>query len=569
LFPKAAIVFLVLFLFVLPTTPAEMRTWKSTSGKFEVEAELVRVEKDGTVVLKGKSGKEIRVPLTRLRQSDQQYVRTKNLDVKKPDNSDIKKPDSSAAEGPPKTIEQLDQEAQQCRTAKDAVLVYKFHLANPRLSAEARAAAETALESWKKRADEDQVRMGKNWMPHSEADAIRKKVDEKIEHAIELLRLQNGDLARNELQEASRLDPESIKADFLMGMVYGLIAGNDQKAAYHFQRCLQREPNNVSALNNLAVSCAFQRKYADAARHWKNAAVTAPKMQALAQNIGSFLSLAGNRQVKIPPKLLSELSDAYKELTTTQGLGRPSTVAFVYTPPYGADWNVNGGKDTKGKSEAVIISSGSGFVVHPHYILTNRHVVENASGLLIVDPKNPKGEPLAAELVATSNDTDLALVRCDGLDAPAVPLSEALPPRGSDIMVLGYPLGISFGTNVKSTKGAMVAMPDASMENMCLYDAVTNPGNSGGPLCDQTGRVVAVVRAVTGSIGGSYGAAIPVSTAMPFLKQHIAELKTDETTASKLEWSAVDGRVAPSTVLILKKENLSDVGVGSGERAAR
>jgi hypothetical protein len=56
---------------------------------------------------------------------------------------------------------------------------------------------------------------------------------------------------------------------------------------------------------------------------------------------------------------------------------------------------------------------------------------------------------------------------------------------------------------------------------------------------------------------------------MPFLKEHIAGLKTDETDASKLDWSAVDGRIAPSTVLILKKENLSELGVDRGEREAR
>ena len=112
-------------------------------------------------------------------------------------------------------------------------------------------------------------------------------------------------------------------------------------------------------------------------------------------------------------------------------------------------------------------------------------MVEHASGLLVLNPKNPGGEPLAAELIAISDKVDLALIRCDSLDAPAVPLVESLPPRGSDIMVLGYPLGPEFGKSLKSTRGSMVAMPDASVDNMCLYDAVTNPGNSGGPLCDK------------------------------------------------------------------------------------
>ena len=120
---------------------------------------------------------------------------------------------------------------------------------------------------------------------------------------------------------------------------------------------------------------------------------------------------------------------------------------------------------------------------HRMWILTQSASVEHASGLLVLNPKNPGGEPLAAELIAISDNVDLALIRCDALDAPAVPLVESLPPRGSDIMVLGYPLGPEFGKSLKSTRGSMVAMPDASVDNMrCLYDAATNPGNSGGPL---------------------------------------------------------------------------------------
>ncbi len=102
----------------------------------------------------------------------------------------------------------------------------------------------------------------------------------------------------------------------------------------------------------------------------------------------------------------------------------------------------------------------------------------------------------------------------------------------------------------------MVAMPDASVDNMCLYDAVTNPGNSGGPLCDKKARVAAVVRAVTGSVGGSYGAAIPIAAAMPFLRSHLPALTTPSSETKELDWPGVDAKVAPSTVLILKKEDV-------------
>jgi len=102
--------------------------------------------------------------------------------------------------------------------------------------------------------DDDQVRLGKQWMAKSEADKIHKQAEAKIEHAVELLRLRNEPLAQQSLEEASKLDPDSIQADFLMGVVYGAISKNDKKAQAHFEKCLKREPGNVSVLNNLAVS---------------------------------------------------------------------------------------------------------------------------------------------------------------------------------------------------------------------------------------------------------------------------------------------------------------------------
>jgi S1-C subfamily serine protease len=540
-----------------------MRTWSSATGVYTVEAELMQLKNDGTVVLKKKNGSVIEVPISKLSAVDRAYLRSQSGGVP---GEAIAKP---APPDPPKTPEAVEEEAGQCRTAKEAVLVYTFYLSKPNLTPQQRAAAQASLESWKKKAVENQVRLGDQWLTKEEAEKIREEADAKIEHAMELLRLGNGEMSRRTLEEASKLDPDSIKADFMMGVVYGLIADNDKKAQYHFERCLKRDPTNVSVLNNLAVSLVFQRKFGPAAQHWKTAAATTPKMTALTQNIGSLIAMAGANRIRLPEKIQQELGGLYEELVTTHGNPRPTEIGFVYTPPYGSDWDSEKGRSggANEKKESVIVSSGSGFVVHPHIILTNRHVVDGASGLLVLDPKNSKADPLPAELIAISDKLDLALIRCTALDAPAVSLVEKLPSRGSDIMVLGYPLGPSFGTTLKSTRGSMVAMPDPSVDNMCLYDALTNPGNSGGPLCDKSGRVAAVVRAVTGHVGGSYGAAIPIAQAIPFVRQHVPDLAATVADAQEVGWPEVDAKVSPSTVLILTKEDLrTDAGVGDGKR---
>lgn len=553
----AAVVTFSIALFTSTGATGELRTWKSAAGNYSTEAELVELKTDGLVRLKRKDGSVVDVPLAKLSAADQEFARAHS-------SGPAATAPSAAKPGPPKAPEEIEEEASGCRTAKEAVLVYKFYLSKPNLSALQRSTAAASLKSWEEKAAQDQVRLGKDWMTKTEADKVRKQAEGKIEQAVEYLRLANGDLARKNLEEASRLDPDSIQADFLMGVVYGAIANNDKKAQLHFEKCLRREPDNVSVLNNLAVTLVFQKKYPQAAQHWKTAATNAPKMKALSQNIGSLITMAGTGQFKVPPKTLQDLSQVYDELITTHGNPRPTDIGFVFTPPYGTSWGNSKGESSGGKKESVIVSSGSGFVIAPHVILTNRHVIKGASGLLVLDPKNPKGEPLPAELIAESEKPDLALIRCTALDAPAVDLSTTLPPRGTDIMVLGYPLGPSFGTTLKSTRGAMVAMPDSSLDNMFLYDAITNPGNSGGPLCDKSGRVAGVVRAVTGSVGGTYGAGIPIADAMPFIRQHVPRLATSTNAAKTIDWPAVDALVSPSTVLIMTKEDLQ-TGAGIGE----
>ena len=291
-------------------------------------------------------------------------------------------------------------------------------------------------------------------------------------------------------------------------------------------------------------------------------------MKALSQNIGSLITMAGTNQAKLPAKTLSDLSQVYEELITTHGNPRPTKIGFVYTPPYGSDWT--SGKDKRGsgggKSESVVVGSGSGFVVHPHVILTNRHVIEHASGLLVLDPKNSKAEPLAAELIAIADGKDLALVRCNKLDAPPVRLVDKLPPRGTDIMVLGYPLGPSFGTALKSTRGSMVAMPDAhgrqhvpvrraDQPRQQRRTAVRQVGPRRGGRAGRDRRRGRHLR--RGDPDCRRDSLRPQARARPG-RQPLAEAK-------ELDWPAVDALVSPSTVLILKKENLQRHGRGGWE----
>jgi S1-C subfamily serine protease len=192
----------------------------------------------------------------------------------------------------------------------------------------------------------------------------------------------------------------------------------------------------------------------------------------------------------------------------------------------------------------------------PHYILTNRHVVEDATKIYIKDPTRSH-QGFRATIVAKHPGFDLAILRCESLQAPPVKLAASLPGRGTDIMVLGYPQFDQIGMGLKSTRGAIVSTPSSDIDNMMLVDAQINSGNSGGPIVDQTGKVVAVATAVIktrGGTGGRYGAGLPIPLAKSFLEKNVRDLTSkkgrNNPQNQKLEWPEVDAQVSRSTVLI-------------------
>jgi len=157
-------------------------------------------------------------------------------------------------------------------------------------------------------------------------------------------------------------------------------------------------------------------------------------------------------------------------------------------------------------------------------IATNNHVVEGAARLLV---KLQDGRELRAELVGTDPDTDLAILKVDEHDLPAVELgdSDALEP-GDWVMAVGNPFGLDHSVTV----GVVSAIGRSNVgvttyEDFIQTDAAINPGNSGGPLVDLDGRVIGINTAIRSSAGGSdgIGFAIPSSTLKSVLPHLVAD----------------------------------------------
>jgi S1-C subfamily serine protease len=114
----------------------------------------------------------------------------------------------------------------------------------------------------------------------------------------------------------------------------------------------------------------------------------------------------------------------------------------------------------------------------------------------------------------------------------------------------------SLGSGLKLTQGRIAALPDPTADNMLLLDLRVNPGNSGGPLCDNRGNVVGMVTAKTNALlEDSYGMARPANELLKFLEAHLpAEAARPASFASEqpLEWDAVDARVSSSVLMLVK-----------------
>ncbi|HEX2199572.1 MAG TPA: Do family serine endopeptidase [Burkholderiales bacterium] len=166
-------------------------------------------------------------------------------------------------------------------------------------------------------------------------------------------------------------------------------------------------------------------------------------------------------------------------------------------------------------------SLGSGVIVsNTGYIVTNHHVVEAADEIEVA---LHDGKKLLAKVVGNDPETDLAVLRVDAENLPAITFgsSDALK-VGDVVLAIGNPFGV--GQTV--TGGIVSALGRTGLgintfENFIQTDAAINPGNSGGALVDAGGNLVGINTAIFSRSGGSMGIgfAIPVSTAKMVLEQ--------------------------------------------------
>ena len=204
--------------------------------------------------------------------------------------------------------------------------------------------------------------------------------------------------------------------------------------------------------------------------------------------------------------------------------------------------------------------SGSGVIYSADgYIITNNHVIDKSTKIEVVHEK----KTYQAKIIGTDASTDLALLKIEAQNLPAVKLGVSKELRiGEWVLAVGNPFNLTstVTAGIVSAKGRNINIVNSQfpIESFIQTDAAINPGNSGGALVNVRGELIGINTAIlskTGSYTG-YGFAVPVDIVKkivkdlikygevqkPFFGAEVDELST--TYSDKLKLDNLDGVIA-------------------------
>src|SRR5216110_2469253 len=176
-------------------------------------------------------------------------------------------------------------------------------------------------------------------------------------------------------------------------------------------------------------------------------------------------------------------------------------------------------------SEQVVEGYGSGFIISPDgVVITNQHVTQGAEQIVVT---TRDGRDFAAKILGEDPQTDIAVLKVDGVGLPTAPLGKSTDLLiGEWVVAVGNPFAYLLGNTEPTVTAGVVSavgrnlLPSEGQSGiyvgMIQTDAAINPGNSGGPLANALGEVVGVNSSIFTSSGGSVGIgfAIPIERAL-------------------------------------------------------
>lgn len=474
-------------------------------------------------------------------------------------------------------IVNFQRSVQREKKATDAYARYLVFSQSFEFTESQRTRIDAELAEWKARADDNLYRLGNKWVSRETVEAAEREADQLIDRSAAMIAVRSYGECVEFLERASRVNPNGIKADYILGLLYSLPLGlkAPEIAERHFTRVLQRSPDHPAALNSLAVAQLKQREYGAAITHFAKSAELLPACHEVAQNIGRAIMLAQSGRIRIESSSLRRYTDLYSKLIAEKRAQpfneRTGWLHMLPVFPAGEREEKRIQNQPAADDPMMLPQScGSGFVIAPHFVLTNRHVVYSESDAFgIADKVTAQNEQIGAReisgsVVAISDESDLALLHFPELDAPPLALHERQLPLATEVMILGYPRTDVFGTKLKATRGVVSALPDPARDfepDHYLLDAISDHGNSGGPVIDMTGTVVCVL---TGGIGlkhrvvldveAEFGSGVPSDRAVAFARLHIKGFPAPQDAVvaepAQREWSKTVADASSSVVRV-------------------
>ncbi|HTY44269.1 MAG TPA: trypsin-like peptidase domain-containing protein [Patescibacteria group bacterium] len=166
------------------------------------------------------------------------------------------------------------------------------------------------------------------------------------------------------------------------------------------------------------------------------------------------------------------------------------------------------------------VAQGSGFIITSDgYIVTNAHVMQGASAANII---TSDGSSHPVKLIGQDTNMDIALLKIDGTYTPLTLADSDNINVGEKVIAIGNPLGLQFSV----TEGIVSAVNRPGANGLNYYvqtDASLNPGNSGGPLIDVTGKAIGINNFKIGS-GENLGFALESN----YIKQTINSISQNQ-----------------------------------------
>ena len=216
--------------------------------------------------------------------------------------------------------------------------------------------------------------------------------------------------------------------------------------------------------------------------------------------------------------VVEKIAPSVVTVFTTQTVSRGLT-----TSPFSDDTlrQFFGGQLPQGQGKQTLQGLGSGVIVSPDgYILTANHVVSGAEEIMI--GLGNELRKFKAKKIGTDPGTDVALLKIDENNLPAVNFADSDKARAGDVVLA---IGNPFGLRQTVTMGIISAVGRGGMgivdyENFIQTDAAINMGNSGGALVDVEGRLLGINTAIFSRSGGNQGIgfAIPANLAREVMR---------------------------------------------------